>query len=136
MLIQRSTFFSELQINILKIFVVGQIELKGKCYCSSSVRNSVSQPSLISFFLHTTSLSICSENKSIALIIFKLYFQTSNYSNMINYFVLCASKNIICPRTTSGKIQSNLFLCANTEAYIFHNSMFDKNLIDLLPIQR
>ena len=139
----------------------GKIELKAKCYCSSSVRNSVSQTSLISFFLHTTSLSICSENTSTAIHFFLSFsggiaqkvdphdthntfqrlgpidrtsgipgsdkhnnsveylsylthlfiFRPTKDSNMTKYFVLCASKNIICPRTTSGKIQSNLFLC-------------------------
>ena len=49
-----------------------------------------------------------------------------------NHAVLCTSKNIICP-TTSGKIQFHIFLC---KYYIFHNSMFDKNLMDLLPIQQ
>ena len=55
-------------------------------------------------------------------------------SNMITYFVLCASRNIICP-TTSGKIQFNLFLC-KYRSHIFHNSMFDKNFIDSLQITK
>ena len=55
-------------------------------------------------------------------------------SNMITYFVLCASRNIICP-TTSGKIQFNLFLC-KYRSHIFHNSMFDKKIIDSLQITK